>query len=189
MEKKTFKEKWQDKKYQAKVKLSSYGIFIFIIILILLLGNTKEYENPSIYDDNTISNDKQEYIYQYEITIDEDTTYYYLDDSSIIKQKDNMKYTYKIIDDKYYIEDNGNYLLTSISDIYDNIDYKYLSINYINTYLTQEIVYLKDIIDTDSNDYILINRTNNTIKIDYTSLMNILLNKDYEKYIITIYTR
>ena len=59
-EKKTFKEKWQDKKYQAKVKLSGYGVFVLIVIIMLAFGNVNtnvdnnEYNNDSSIETNTI---------------------------------------------------------------------------------------------------------------------------------------
>ena len=175
-EKKTFKEKWQDKKYQAKVKLSGYGIFILIVVLMVSIGggNVPEdnYNNLEDIPNNNINEEENEKIefnkpdvnnYTYEITIStkkEDITkeYYYhgkvLDAyEEVVKEVEKNFYNYRIKDNKYYVYNNDKYVLTTEKEVYDILDYNYLDIDNINNYLSlskvvdnKYQVYLKDII-------------------------------------------
>ena len=216
-EKKTFKEKWQDKKYQAKVKLSGYGVFIVIVVLLVALGgenSNTDYE-PDIdenlnnevnkEEDNTISFDKPDvnnYTYEIEIITkknDIENKYYYsgkvLDAyEELVKNVENKDYNYRIKDNKYYAYDNDKYVLTTEKEVYDILDYSYLDIDNINNYLSiskleddEYRVYLKDIIlDNTSEDYISINMSETSLKIDYTKLINILEDEEYNSYVVNI---
>lgn len=210
----SFKEKWKDKKYQAKVKLSGYGIFVVLIIIILLFGQG-EVNNDSYSDDieNNVDNNALENIsfefpnntnYKYEIelisrknNIEEVVNYFgtvTLDNKELIKKSDDIINNYKIIDNKYYKLNNNNYILTSIEEVYE-INYNYfLDINSINNYLSLSKkdnniykVYIKDIIlDSNSDKYIEITLKEYSISIDYTNLINILNNNNYDNYIVNI---
>lgn len=216
-EKKTFKEKWQDKKYQAKVKLSGYGIFIVVVVLLVALGggnSNTDYE-PDIdenlnnevnkEEDNTISFSKPDvnnYTYEIEIITkknDKEDKYYYsgkvLDAyEELVKKVENKDYNYRIKDDKYYAYNNDKYVLTTEKEVYDIVDYSYLNIENINNYLSisklednEYRVYLKDIIlDNTSEDYISINMNETSLKIDYTKLINILEDEEYNSYVVNI---
>jgi len=214
-EKKTFKEKWQDKKYQAKVKLSGYGIFVVIILLMLSFGGNNTSITNEINDipennpNETVNNEVifnkpavNNYTYKITITTKKDTiqkTYYYhgkvLDTyEELVKEIDTKQYNYKITDNKYYILNNNNYLLTTKEEVYDIIDYSYLNIDNINNYLSYSKlvdnkyqVYLNDIIlDSTSTYYITISLEENLISIDYTNLVNYLNNEEYDSYIVSI---
>lgn len=216
-EKKTFKEKWQDKKYQAKVKLSGYGIFIGIVLLLVAFGggnSNTDYESDidenlnnevNKEEDNTISFDKPDvnnYTYEIEIITkknDIENKYYYsgkvLDAyEELVKKVENKDYNYRIKDNKYYAYDNDKYVLTTEKEVYDILDYSYLDIDNINNYLSiskleddEYRVYLKDIIlDNTSEDYISINMNETSLKIDYTKLINILEDEEYNSYVVNI---
>ena len=216
-EKKTFKEKWKDKKYQAKVKLSGYGIFIGIVLLLVALGggnSNTEYESDvdenlnnevNKEEDNTISFNKpvvNNYTYEIEIITkknDIENKYYYsgkvLDAyEELVKKVENKDYNYRIKDNKYYAYDNDKYVLTTEKEVYDILDYSYLDIDNINNYLSisklednEYKVYLKDIIlDNTSEDYISISMTETSLKIDYTKIINILEDEEYNSYVVNI---
>ena len=91
-----------------------------------------------------------------------------------------MSENYQLKDNKYYkLQENNEYVLTTKEEIFSSVNYDYLNINNINTYLKnatktsdQYIVNLKDIILGDnSTDYFVILINNNKISIDYTPLI------------------
>lgn len=192
---KDFKEKWQDKKYQAKVKLSGYGIFILIVILMILFGTNS---SNNLDNSKLIVSLPNKEIYTINISYELDNNlneikYTYSNDL-IIKQINNIKYNYKFLDNKYYAEKEKNYILTDISKVYDYIPYDYLDNTNINNYLklakninNKYIINLKDIIlDSNSNSNIEITINNNIVTIDYTNLLSLIDNKNYTSYIVTI---
>lgn len=212
-EKKKFKDKWIDKKYQAKVKLSGYGIFIVFVVLIVILG-----QGSNNNDDNNLGNniemtekkdiifskpDVNNFAYEIEIITEKDDLlekfYYYgriLDAyEELIKKIGEKEYNYRIIDDKYYVlNNNNNYILTTNKDVYDILDYSYLNIDNINNYLSYSKfvddkyrIYLKDIIlDNNTDLYITMILKGDNISINYTNLINYLNNDNYDSYIVNI---
>lgn len=211
-EKKKFKDKWLDKKYQAKVKLSGYGIFIFVVIFIIVFGqgsnsisNNDLDNNIDKYEKNDIMFSKPDvnnFAYEIEIITEKDDLlekiYYYgrvLDTyEELIKKIGEKEYNYRIIDDKYYVLNNNNYILTTNEDVYDILDYSYLNIDNINNYLSYSKfvdgkyqVYLEDIIlGNDTDLYITMILKGDNISIDYTNLINVLNNVEYSSYIVNI---
>mgnify|MGYP004458970351 FL=1 len=215
-DKKTFKEKWQDKKYQAKIKLSGYSIFVVIAIIMILVegaSNNKntvidnELEDNKTIKDNTDTKDNKlftinyPYIIELNYNIDNtknNITYKYSNNNNevlITKTNNDIVTNYKYISNKYYIENNNNYILTNINKVYDIIDYEYLDIDNINNYLNNATlendiykVYLKDIILNNTSDkYITIKLLDNSVEIDYTYLLNILNNSNYDTFILKIH--
>ena len=199
-EKKTFKEKWEDKKYQAKVKLSGYGIFIGIIILILLFGsnnssnnsndNPNDINNNINNSENNIDNSNDNKVtfnkpnstdYSYEIEIEtskdnnEEKYNYYgkvnKDTIELTKTMDNKEYKYKITNNKYYVLTNNNYILTTKEEVYNILDYSYLDTHNINNYLSYSKL-VNNKYQVYLKDIILDNNSNNyiTIEIDNNSL-------------------
>ena len=160
-DKKTFKEKWQDKRYQAKIKLSGYSIFVVIAIIMILVEGASNNNNELL----------------------------------ITKTNNDIVTNYKYISNKYYVENNDKYILTNINKVYDIIDYEYLDIDNINNYLNNATlendiykVYLKDIILNNTSDkYITIKLLDNSVEIDYTYLLNILNNSNYDTFILKIH--
>ena len=214
--KKTFKEKWQDKKYQAKIKLSGYSIFVVIAIIMILVGGATNNKNTIIDNglednktikDNTDTKDNKlftisyPYIIELNYNIDNtknNITYKYSNNNNellITKTNNDTVTNYKYISDKYYVENNDNYILTNINKVYDIIDYEYLDIDNINNYLNNATlenniykVYLKDIILNNTSDkYITIKLLDNSVEIDYTYLLNTLNNSNYDTFILKIH--
>lgn len=215
-DKKTFKEKWQDKRYQAKIKLSGYSIFVVIAIIMILVEGATNNKNTIIDNglednktikDNTDTKDNKlftinyPYIIELNYNIDNtknNITYNYSNNNNellITKTNNDIVTNYKYISNKYYVENNDKYILTNINKVYDIIDYEYLDIDNINNYLNNATlendiykVYLKDIIlNNTSNKYITIKLLDNSVEIDYTYLLNILNNSNYDTFILKIH--
>ena len=215
-DKKTFKEKWQDKRYQAKIKLSGYSIFVVIAIIMILVGGATNNKNTIIDNglednktikDNTDTKDNKlftinyPYIIELNYNIDNtknNITYNYSNNNNellVTKTNNDIVTNYKYISNKYYVENNDKYILTNINKVYDIIDYEYLNIDNINNYLNNATlendiykVYLKDIILNNTSDkYITIKLLDNSVEIDYTYLLNILNNSNYDTFILKIH--
>lgn len=211
--KESFSTKWKDKKYQAKVKLSIYGIFILIVIILGSIGNNSSLDNSNTKDiDNNISDNSsindskdifmlpknKDYKYNIDIKLDDKEIKYngeVNDEGEVItKEIDNVKYSYKYIDKKYYVSKNNNYVLTSRDNIYDIVDYSYIDNDIINSYLKEgklvgnkSVVYIKDIVlDYKGNDYITYTLSDKKIEIDYTKLYNILNDNKIDSLVIKI---
>lgn len=215
-DKKTFKEKWQDKRYQAKIKLSGYSIFVVIAIIMILVEGATNNKNTIIDNglednktikDNTDTKDNKlftinyPYIIELNYNIDNtknNITYKYSNNNNellITKTNNDIVTNYKYISNKYYVENNDKYILTNINKVYDIIDYEYLDIDNINNYLNNATlendiykVYLKDIILNNTSDkYITIKLLDNNVEIDYTYLLNTLNNSNYDTFILKIH--
>ena len=216
IDKKTFKEKWQDKRYQAKIKLSGYSIFVVIAIIMILVEGATNNKNTIIDNglednktikDNTDTKDNKMFTINYPYIIElnynidntkNNITYNYSNNNNellITKTNNDIVTTYKYISNKYYVENNDKYILTNINKVYDIIDYEYLDIDNINNYLNNATlendiykVYLKDIILNNTSDkYITIKLLDNSVEIDYTYLLNILNNSNYDTFILKIH--
>ena len=215
-DKKTFKEKWQDKRYQAKIKLSGYSIFVVIAIIMILVEGATNNKNTIIDNglednktikDNTDTKDNKLFTINYPYIIElnyninntkNNITYKYSNNNNellITKTNNDIVTNYKYISNKYYVENNDKYILTNINKVYDIIDYEYLDIDNINNYLNNATlendiykVYLKDIILNNTSDkYITIKLLDNSVEIDYTYLLNILNNSNYDTFILKIH--
>lgn len=205
-----FLEKWKtDKKYQTKIKLLLYTLFIVIVsIYAISINNQNETinleEEQNIESENDIQENnkdiieiKENYNYEIDITINEVQSKYSgtktKEQTTIIKENNNIttKYLYK--NDNYYQEVEDTYIVTSKAEVYNIVPYNYLSLENINQFLNkaikqnnQYLVYLKDIIlDNDSEDYFVILLNSNKINIDYTPLMK-ALDENIEKYKVNI---
>jgi len=198
-----FIKKWKnDKKYQAKIKLIFYGVFIILAVLYISSLNKsipKEDKKDDIQEKEVINDTIIDIpnTYHYDITIDLDNNIYRyygnkdMEKTTITKETGaTTNYLYQ--NNEYYIDDNGTYVKTTKEEVYDLINYNYLDLNNINNYLknaTKEDnsykVYLKDLIlDDNTDEFITITIDNNKINIDYTSLMKKINNN--EKCIIDI---
>lgn len=211
--KESFSTKWKDKKYQAKVKLSIYGIFILIVIILGSIGNNGSLDNSNTKDiDNNISDNSsindskdifmlpknKDYKYNIDIKLDDKEIKYNGEVNDVVevitKEIDNVKYSYKYIDKKYYVSKNNNYVLTLRDNIYDIVDYSYIDNDIINSYLKESklvgnksVVYIKDIVlDYKGNDYITYTLSDKKIEIDYTKLYNIVNDNKIDSLVITI---
>ena len=201
-----FFEKWKtDKRFQAMVKLGIYILFVLVVSIYAFSINIDTNANTNTTgEDNSTSIDKpisndgvikipDNYKYKVNITID-DKEYKYTGEKKETQKtiiKDDKEYLFK--DNEYYLKDNETYVKVTKEEVYDIINYSYLDLENINTYLSkatknddQYIVYLKDIIlGEESDKYIIILLSNNDIDIDYTQLMK-LFNNNVNNYKVKI---
>ena len=184
-----FIEKWKtDKKFNSKVQICLYLLFFIIVAIYATAGtpninNDAPLKNTYNYQMNININDK---IYNYSGTKNED-------EIIINKTVDDLttKYIYK--DNQYFQNENNTYVSVDEKEIYEMIEFSYLSINTIDKYLklstpreNDNIVYLYDIIvGNNSEEYITIESKEGYYKVDYTQLMK-LFKSDIEKAIIEI---
>ena len=196
----TLKEKLKDKRERAKLELLFYGIFFLAIIVFtrILSGYN---DIPKVNDTKSFINEiTDNYEYNIDINIDNNKYKYYGkrlgNNMSINKVIDNKyDYFYKMGNKYYILDNNGNYILTSVEDIYNYIDYRYLDISNIKEYIKLSTkdnnnynIKVSDIIlnsNNTNNITISIDESNNTIILDYTELFKID-NNNLNKEIVTI---
>ena len=196
----TLKEKLKDKRERAKLELLFYGIFFLAIIVFtrILSGYN---DIPKVNDTKSFINEiTDNYEYNIDINIDNNKYKYYGkrlgNNMSINKVIDNKyDYFYKMGNKYYILDTNGNYILTSVEDIYNYIDYRYLDISNIKEYIKLSTkdnnnynIKVSDIILNSNNTNtitISIDELNNTITLDYTELFKID-NNNLNKEIVTI---
>jgi hypothetical protein len=197
-----FIEKWKnDNKFRAKIKLLLYGIFIVIVtIYAASLNPINNIDNEDI--EETSENINTNVIpkvnnYNYRIKIDDDEYWYYIKETDnkkeIVKEINGEKYNYLYEDNNYYKEVNNNYIKININEVYDILEYSYLDIDNINSYLEKAenngqeyLVYLKDVIlSNETNDYFVILINDKQISIDYTPLLKEIKhdNKNYHVWL------
>ena len=196
----TLKEKLKDKRERAQVDLLFHGIFFLAIIVFtrILSGYN---DVPKVNDTKSFINEiTDNYEYNIDINIDNNKYKYYGkrlgNNMSINKVIDNKyDYFYKMGNKYYILDNNGNYILTSVEDIYNYIDYRYLDISNIKEYIKLSTkdnnnynIKVSDLILNSNNTNtitISIDELNNTITLDYTELFKID-NKNLNKEIVTI---
>ena len=196
----TLKEKLKDKRERAKLELLFYGIFFLAIIVFtrILSGYN---DVPKVNDTKSFINEiTDNYEYNIDINIDNNKYKYYGkrlgNNMSINKVIDNKyDYFYKMGNKYYILDNNGNYILTSVEDIYNYIDYRYLDISNIKEYIklgtkdnNNYNIKVSDLILNSNNTNsitISIDELNNTITLDYTELFKID-NNNLNKEIVTI---
>lgn len=196
----TLKEKLKDKRERAKLELLFYGIFFLAIIVFtrILSGYN---DVPKVTATKSFINEiTDNYEYNIDINIDNNKYKYYGkrlgNNMSINKVIDNKyDYFYKMGNKYYILDTNGNYILTSVEDIYNYIDYRYLDISNIKEYIklgtkdnNNYNIKVSDIIlnsNNTNNITISIDESNNTITLDYTELFKID-NNNLNKEIVTI---
>ena len=193
-----FLTKWKsDTKYRAKIKLSFYAIFVVLAsIYAISLSHSNPNINKSEYSSNknNISNINDEsaiislpnnYSYTVDINIDDELYEYFIkkvtDGEEITKKHDAIITNYIFKNNNYYKQEEIS-IKTNKNEVYDVIDYNYINIDSINTYLkdatkngNEYLVYIKDIVlDNTSEEYFVILVNDNHISIDYTPLMKIV---------------
>lgn len=199
-------EKWkEDKKFRAKIKLLLYGIFLVIVIIYVTSLKTEPIPvdevddlNSEIKEENKVITIPEKYNYLIKIEID-DKNYTYsgeknLEQENIVKTSDDISSNYMFKNNEYYVKDGELYIKTTKEEVYDVVNYNYINLETINSYLSkaennnsnQYLVYLKDIIlGQDTNEYFTISVDENKISIDYTPLMK-QFNPDIKKYKVNI---
>lgn len=207
-----FLEKWKkDKRYQVKVKLLLYTSFV-VIVSIFALSNRNVNPTNTINDYyNNIDNNEQtennankelmnipeKYNYTIKVNVNEDEYIYKGTKTSveetITKENNDITNNYLYKNGNYYIEENGEYILTTEENVYDKVSKNYIDLSIINQYLSKSykkenryLVYLKDIIlGNNSENYITIEINENKIEIDYTSLIE-NFDQNVTKYLVNI---
>ena len=197
------KEMRKDKKGRAKLELSLYAILAIVLVLFIRLGNYgKSYNEPinTPEEKSFIYTIKDNYEYNISIKYNNESYTYngrVLGNNAKVKKiSDNDEEYYYVMNNKYYeLDDDGNYILTSRDDIYNNIDYKYLNINDIKNFIeystkennTYKIKLSDIILNNNSEDYITINidEESKILTIDYTNLFK-LDNENINNVIVTI---
>jgi len=184
------KEMLKDKKGRAKLELMMYAIFFIVVIIFGRIMSGINSTNISKEENNTTS-----FIElledNYELTTNiriDDNLYIYEEtklgyNSVITKQVEDVITKYQVINNKYYILEEDNYILTTIEEVYSDLSYRYLNINNIRQFLkvgTKENntyrIKLSDIIlNNTSEEYItvVLNETSSSLTIDYTNLIKL----------------
>lgn len=200
-----FLEKWKnDKKYRTKIKLLAYTGFVVIVSIYALSINGKTPSNNNQYNNfsnfeftNNTFDIPKEYTYKINVNIDDDTYVYSgkkTNSEETIKKEHNGTITeYRYFNNEYYILMDDVYQLTTKETIYNPVNYNYLNLTNINTYLSKAKkinnmynVYIKDVVlgnETDHYFTILVN--DNHINIDYTPLVN-EFDYNIQKYLVDI---
>ena len=172
-EKLTLKEKLKDKREKAKLELIIYGIFFVIIIIFARVTSSNI---PSKTDENNIKQDsfiyllKNNYAYNIIVEINNDRYEYngkvLGNNGSInIKTKDTTD-SYFLMNKKYYILKEGNYILTTEEEVYPYIDYHYLNINEQNKNIIIDYTNLLKITEENIKKV--------TVNITYSNIDNIM---------------
>lgn len=189
----SLKDRLKDKRERAKLELILYGVF-FIVIIIFVRFSGSNNSSDDIISDNKSFVDVIEDNYEYSIiiTINDIIYEYYgvrLGNNSTITRKSNGEViSYYMMNDKYYINDNGNYVLTGEYKVFPSVSYYYLDIETIKEYIKLATysdglykIKISDILfNNDSSEFITIsiNEGDNNIVIDYTELFKITLGSD-----------
>lgn len=202
-----FIEKWKnDKKYQTKIKLLLYTLFVVFVSIFAISGRNTSLNNANINEEKDISQSntniitytEDEYNYNIVIKINEDEYQYTKsktkEQETIIKTIQNEEFKYILKNNTYYKYFNNNYILTSENEVYDIINHDLIEIKTINEYLKNSIqknnqyqINIKDLIlESDNQNTITITINDNIIEIDYTELMKEILDTNIDRYLVQI---
>lgn len=195
--KQTLKERLKDKRERAKIELILYGIFFLIVVVFVrvLSVNTSSVLNSDNLIDSFIFSVEDNYEYDMLVTINDNIYEYY---GKVLGNNSTINFTHEkfyLMNGKYYILKDDNYILTTEEEVYPYIEYRYLNINNIKRYIELSTrdndvykVKLSDIVlDSESEEYLImnINEGDKNIVIDYTSLFK-LMDENVEKVIVNI---
>lgn len=196
-------DKIKRKKERAKKELIIYGIFfvgIIIFVKILEISPKKsDVENKPEITNNFISEIKDNYEYNTLITLNDTIYEYYgkvLGNNSTINLKlENEIKKYYLMNKKYYVKENDNYILITEEEVYPYINFRYLNIENIKMYIKLGVkenntykIKISDLVLGNDNDEcvkITIDEVNKSIIIDYTSLFK-LNDKNIDRLLVNI---
>lgn len=186
----TLKERLKDKREKAKLELMLYGIFFVGVIIfsrVMTSISPKETNTNNNTENSFIASIADNYEYDIFVTVNNKTYEYYgkvLGNNSTINLKEDDKITsYYLMNKKYYILENDNYILADEKEVYPYLSYRYLNINNIREYIkiatkenNQYKIKLSDIVlNSESNDYltITIDEGDKSLTVDYTYLFKL----------------
>jgi len=198
----TLKERLKDKRERAKIELTIYGIFfIGIIIFARVIGGTtsNNIENNDEETPSFITTINDNYQYDIIVTKDEEKYHYYGkvlgNNSTINLTYEDKTNSYYLMNKKYYILEESNYILINEEEVYPYINYRYLNISTIKGYLqiaekennTYKVKISDLILNSESSEYITINieEGDKNIIIDYTPLLK-LADENISKVLVNI---
>ena len=139
-----FKKMKEDKKYNAKVQLIGYGVFILIIVVFLNVGSlvgsnsTGVLENDIIEEVNIIDEIDNNYEYNINISLSKgeelvsNYRYYgkrYNDNKEINKEVGEVVSSYYKVNDYYYVMNGEELSFVDLNVIYDLVDSKYVELD------------------------------------------------------------
>lgn len=202
-----FIEKWKsDKRYQTKIKLLLYTLFVVLVSIFAISGRNTQLSTEDIDNNQDISQSNLDIfniksnIYNYDITIKiNEEEYKYIgnkieDQETITKITNNTETKYIYKSNEYYKYYNNNYIITTENQVYDIIDHNLIDLKTINEYLkkstiknNQYQIYIKDLLlDSNNENTITILIENYKIEIDYTELMKEILDTNIEQFLVQI---
>ena len=139
-----FKRMKEDKKYNAKVQLIGYGVFILIIVVFLNVGSlvgsnsTGVLENDIIEEVNIIDEIDNNYEYNVNVSLvkgeDLISNYHYYgkranDNQEINKEVGEVVSSYYKVNDYYYVMNEEELSFVDSNVIYDLVDSKYVELD------------------------------------------------------------
>ncbi len=183
-----FGELGTNPKFKKVAQLAFYSIFVFIAIILINTAEPAKEDNKNEEKNNqnitTEINLPEIYEYKYSINLD-DKIYSYQGSASenintFKKNKDNKITEYKLENNVYYVLNKDKYEETTKEKVYDIIDYEYLDIENINSYLKNSeqenekyYMYYKDSITGEKTDkYIVIELKTEKVTIDYSKAID-----------------
>lgn len=139
-----FKKMKEDKKYNAKVQLIGYGVFILIVVVFLNVGSmvggnsTGVLENDIIEEVNIIDEIDNNYEYNINISLSKgeelvsNYRYYgkrYNDNKEINKEVGEVVSSYYKVNNYYYVMNEEELSFVEKNIIYDLVDSKYIELD------------------------------------------------------------
>lgn len=197
----SIKDRLKDKRERAKLELILYGVFFLAIIIFARVFSSVNSSNPNLVKDSSfIDSIADNYEYDINIVIDDNSYRYYgkrlFNNMTINRSVNNIyDYFYKMGNKYYMLDNNGNFILTSMDNIYSYIDYSYLDISNIKEYIklgtmnnnVYNVKVSSIVLNSNNDNYVVItvNEDDKSIVIDYTELFKID-NSDLDKEIVSI---
>ena len=211
----SFFEKYKtDKKFNAKVQLIGYGIFILILIVFLNISSLGNNSSSNITSfKNSTNNHQQSKIdnqqinllqklsnnYEYDIKAKittkrddnketKEVEYYgksAKNNMEIIKKVDNTTINYYKVDNRYYTKEGNNFTLIKDNEIYNILEKEYVELNYIKEYIEKSSLDHKTEYSNGKKEYVYHMKVKEIIK-SYPEIDEIEINITEEDNTLTI---
>ncbi len=179
---------WNDPKGRNYIQLALFGL-VMLILIVLVVSNKKnivrEYETTYVHNSPSLSETlnnffKQEYTYEYIITINEVKTIYRGEKTQTedtgYKETSAGITKYKIKDSKTYVVDLNEEEIET-NNLYDGINSDYLNIEYLLSFINEET----PVVD----EYYMVSLGNNEtlkVKVSDAKVSSIILQATNYKY-------